>query len=94
MPLRANVEHEPAPTPDLKPGTEVWACRFTGEIFERYSDYIAAIALYRQRIWTCEFTGKQSLTFEEALDANVSSAVSSVGPAGEQTLVIGNYEQK
>jgi hypothetical protein len=73
MPLRANVEHEPAPTPDLKPGTEVWACRFTGEIFERYSDYIAAIALYRQRIWTCEFTGKQSLTFEEALESELGA---------------------
>eukprot|EP01044_Picomonas_judraskeda_P034291 COSAG03_NODE_14149_length_475_cov_0.779255_1_plen_97_part_01 len=32
MPFRGNVEFEPRPIPDLKAGTEVWACRFTGEV--------------------------------------------------------------
>lgn len=73
MPFRGNVEFEPRPIPDLKPGTEVWACRFTGEVFERYEDYIGAIAQYRQRAWTCEFTGKQSLTFEEALESELGA---------------------
>ena len=73
MPLQNDVEFEPKPMPDLKPGTEVWVCRFTGEIFERYEDYIAAIAQYRQRAWTCEFSGKQSLTFEEALESELGA---------------------
>eukprot|EP01043_Picozoa_sp_COSAG02_P009962 COSAG02_NODE_344_length_24146_cov_12.795983_2_plen_1040_part_00 len=73
MPFQNDVEFVAQPMPDLKPGTEVWVCRYTGEVFERYEDYIAAVSHYRQRAWTCEFTGKQSLTFEEALESELGA---------------------
>lgn len=73
MPLRNSEEHEPAPMPNVKDGAEVWACRFTGEIFETYEKYIATMSLYQRRLWTCEFTGKQSLTFEEALESELGA---------------------
>lgn len=33
----------------------------------RHRDYLDKINLYRQRVWSCKYTGKESLTFEEAL---------------------------
>eukprot|EP01114_Cavostelium_apophysatum_P019944 TRINITY_DN6562_c0_g1_i1.p1 TRINITY_DN6562_c0_g1~~TRINITY_DN6562_c0_g1_i1.p1 ORF type:complete len:586 (+),score=161.04 TRINITY_DN6562_c0_g1_i1:102-1859(+) len=44
-----------------------YVIRFTGESFSSYSDYIKRLDKYRERIWTCEQTGKNHLTFEEAL---------------------------
>ncbi|KAK5584678.1 hypothetical protein RB653_006294 [Dictyostelium firmibasis] len=64
----------------VKSGEEYFVIKFTKEHFKRYKDYIDRYELYRQKIWTCSITGKQNLTFEEALlsEKNASEKVSKV----------------
>ncbi|KAJ8542364.1 hypothetical protein K7X08_017230 [Anisodus acutangulus] len=52
---------------DLKPNELVFQVRFTKEIFKDYGEYLRRINLYRHRVWTCKLTGKNYLTYEEAL---------------------------
>uniref|UniRef100_A0A061RK79 Bromodomain adjacent to zinc finger domain protein 1A n=1 Tax=Tetraselmis sp. GSL018 TaxID=582737 RepID=A0A061RK79_9CHLO len=52
---------------DLSSNEEVFVVRFTGEVFRDYEEYLRAISQYRQRVWTCRLTGKDNLSFEEAL---------------------------
>ncbi|XP_031114885.1 DDT domain-containing protein DDB_G0282237-like [Ipomoea triloba] len=52
---------------DLKPNELVFQVRFTKEIFRDYGDYLKRMHLYRQRIWSCKLSGKNYLTYEEAL---------------------------
>lgn len=52
---------------DLKPNELVFQVRFTKEIFRDYGEYLRRINLYRHRVWTCKLTGKNYLTYEEAL---------------------------
>ena len=52
---------------------------FTGEIltsyrsFELTREYFDRISLYRSRIWTCAETGKQNLTFREAIESELKA---------------------
>jgi hypothetical protein len=39
----------------------------TNELFSDYSEYVNRVILYKQQIWTCKYTGKNCLTYEEAL---------------------------
>ncbi|KAJ3675511.1 hypothetical protein LUZ60_004553 [Juncus effusus] len=55
------------PPKDLKPNESVFQVRFTKEIFTDYLEYLKRVNLYRERVWTCKVTGKQNLTYEEAL---------------------------
>eukprot|EP01045_Picozoa_sp_COSAG04_P013247 COSAG04_NODE_929_length_9364_cov_4.141932_8_plen_451_part_00 len=74
MPMLGDKEWDGVPQPKLRKGQEVWACRFTGEIFKRYEDYAATMWRYRQRVWTCEFTQKRNLTFEQALESELGAS--------------------
>ncbi|XP_010245411.1 PREDICTED: DDT domain-containing protein DDB_G0282237 [Nelumbo nucifera] len=55
------------PPRDLEPHEIIFQVRFTKEIFRDYQEYLKRINLYRRRVWTCKVTGKQNLTYEEAL---------------------------
>ncbi|KAJ7551855.1 hypothetical protein O6H91_06G032400 [Diphasiastrum complanatum] len=55
------------PPADLKPDEPVFHIRFTKEVIREYQEYLHRINLYRQKVWTCKVTGKQSLTYEQAL---------------------------
>ncbi|KAK4717413.1 hypothetical protein R3W88_015751 [Solanum pinnatisectum] len=59
---------------DLKPNELVFQVRFTKEIFRDYSEYLRRINLYRHRVWTCKLTGKNYLTYEEALVSEKKAA--------------------
>ncbi|KAG1053790.1 hypothetical protein G6F43_004152 [Rhizopus delemar] len=48
---------------------EVWYLRSTNEVFDNYEDYINKLSLYHQAIWECEVTGRQNLTYEQALES-------------------------
>ncbi|KAH6812610.1 hypothetical protein C2S51_021628 [Perilla frutescens var. frutescens] len=52
---------------DLNNEELVFQIRFTKEIFRSYSEYLKRVNLYRKRVWTCQYTGKDNLTYEEAL---------------------------
>lgn len=52
---------------DLNSEELVFQIRFTKEIFRSYNEYLKRINLYRKRVWTCKATGKDNLTYEEAL---------------------------
>ncbi|KAL3684941.1 hypothetical protein R1sor_002963 [Riccia sorocarpa] len=56
-----------SPPRDLRPDELVFQVRFTKEIFRDYEEYLRHVTLYRKRLWTCKVTGKQNLTYEEAL---------------------------
>lgn len=34
---------------------------------QTHSEYVNRVILYKQQIWTCKYTGKNCLTYEEAL---------------------------
>ncbi|KAJ7544384.1 hypothetical protein O6H91_09G076500 [Diphasiastrum complanatum] len=55
------------PPADLKSDELVFHVRFTKEVFRDYREYLHRINLYRQKVWTCKVTGKQNLTYEQAL---------------------------
>ncbi|CAN4115326.1 unnamed protein product [Withania somnifera] len=59
---------------DLKPNELVFQVRFTNEIFRDYGEYLRRINLYRHRVWTCKLTGKNYLTYEEALVSEKKAA--------------------
>ncbi|KAI9020042.1 ATP-utilizing chromatin assembly and remodelling N-terminal-domain-containing protein [Phycomyces nitens] len=72
MPLLNNKRIAPiAPTSydPKKKRKEVWYLRFTNEVFTSYESYINRLALYQQPIWQCEVTGRQNLTYEQALES-------------------------
>jgi hypothetical protein len=52
-------------------------------------DYLAALALYRQRAWSCKYTGAAGLTYEEAVasEHRVDSVVRQVGVVGRPQLL-------
>lgn len=57
----------PHPT-NLPPNMSVWVVRFTGEIFESYDEYLAAIEQYQAKQWlTSSFKTKDPITLEECL---------------------------
>ncbi|KAG6548407.1 hypothetical protein Mapa_009893 [Marchantia paleacea] len=56
-----------SPPRDLRSDELVFQVRFTKEIFRDYEEYLSHVNLYRRRLWTCKVTGKQNLTYEEAL---------------------------
>ena len=56
-------------TQQLHPDSEVFFIPFTGEIFVNYETYISRLLLYKRRIWTCESSGKEGLTYQEALES-------------------------
>lgn len=53
----------------LHPDSEVFVIPFTGEIFRSYETYISRLLFYKRRIWTCESSGKEGLTYQEALES-------------------------
>ncbi|KAF0468964.1 ddt domain protein [Gigaspora margarita] len=73
MPLyqRKQIPLIPAPKLDASEHGDrnVWVIPYTHEIFIKYEDYLARIALYNRPIWQCALTGKQSLNYKEALDS-------------------------
>ncbi|CAG8800776.1 30092_t:CDS:2, partial [Racocetra persica] len=77
MPLyqRKQIPLIPAPKLDVSEHGDrnVWIIPYTSEIFIKYeypfADYLARTALYNRPMWQCELTGKQGLTYKEALDS-------------------------
>ncbi|RKP07852.1 ATP-utilizing chromatin assembly and remodelling N-terminal-domain-containing protein [Thamnocephalis sphaerospora] len=62
--------------PEIHDGEEeqpCWMIRFTGETFRSYDEYLARYQFYRKPVWQCEHTGKQSLTYEQALESEQRS---------------------
>ncbi|KAI8993270.1 ATP-utilizing chromatin assembly and remodelling N-terminal-domain-containing protein [Pilobolus umbonatus] len=64
VPLMEAIPYDPK-----KKRKEVWYLRFTNEVFTNYEDYINKLTLYQQSIWECEVTGRQNLTYEQALES-------------------------
>ncbi|CAH9110855.1 unnamed protein product [Cuscuta europaea] len=52
---------------DLSPNEQVFQVRFTKEIFRDYGDYLKRMNMYQQKVWSCKLSGKNCLTYEEAL---------------------------
>ncbi|PHZ15046.1 uncharacterized protein RHIMIDRAFT_277004 [Rhizopus microsporus ATCC 52813] len=73
MPLLKRKRVPPIETPKYDPAkkeskeTLVWYSPLTQEIFTDYSEYLKRTSLYKKPIWQCEATGKQNLTYMEAL---------------------------
>ncbi len=47
--------------------SEVYFVPETGQIFEDYEKYINSLVQKNQPIWSCKYTGKNGMTFWEAL---------------------------
>lgn len=61
----------------LKDDAEVFYCKSTNEIFEDYEEYCQRVISCNSLIWTCAITGKNNLTYEEAL-ASEQNALKSI----------------
>ncbi|KAG2231014.1 ATP-utilizing chromatin assembly and remodelling N-terminal-domain-containing protein [Thamnidium elegans] len=64
VPLAPNIPCDPK-----RQRKEVWYLHFTNEVFTNYESYINKLTLYHQPIWECEATGRQHLTYEQALES-------------------------
>lgn len=53
----------------LRDDDEVFHCEVTDEIFKDYEEYCERIILVNSMVWSCEMTGKNNLTYAEALDS-------------------------
>ncbi|XP_052756490.1 bromodomain adjacent to zinc finger domain protein 1A isoform X2 [Galleria mellonella] len=53
----------------LRDDDEVFHCEITDEIFKDYEEYCERIILVNSMVWTCEMTGKNNLTYAEALES-------------------------
>ncbi|KPI92104.1 Bromodomain adjacent to zinc finger domain protein 1A [Papilio xuthus] len=53
----------------LRDDDEVFHCEITDEIFKDYEEYCERIILVNSMVWTCEMTGKNNLTYAEAMDS-------------------------
>ncbi|CEG66262.1 hypothetical protein RMATCC62417_02874 [Rhizopus microsporus] len=72
MPLLNRKRIPPAATIPYEPKRkrkEVWYLRSTNEVFDNYEEYINKLSLYHQAVWECEVTGRQNLTYEQALES-------------------------
>lgn len=56
-------------TNNLKDDEEVFYCEITNEIFRDYEEFSERMFLYNSMVWTCCMTGKQNLTYQEALES-------------------------
>lgn len=52
---------------DFKDDEKVFFCETTGEIFRDYEQYFQRVMLINSTIWACELTGRDNLTYAEAL---------------------------
>ncbi|XP_047512305.1 bromodomain adjacent to zinc finger domain protein 1A isoform X6 [Pieris napi] len=52
----------------LRDDDEVFHCEITDEIFKDYEEYCERIILVNSMVWSCEMTGKNNLTYAEALE--------------------------
>ncbi|CAI2164774.1 12749_t:CDS:10 [Funneliformis geosporum] len=72
MPLYDNKPVAPVNEPKLDPSKhnnkQVWVIPYSNEFFVTYKDYLNRIAFYNRSEWQCAVTGKQGLTYEEALE--------------------------
>ena len=66
------VTHQQIPKSTSK-STEVFYLDLTGEIFLEYQDYYEMLRLYKKKIWVCEITGKQNITFKQALTSEAEA---------------------
>ncbi|KAJ8714265.1 hypothetical protein PYW08_007885 [Mythimna loreyi] len=53
----------------LRDDDEVFHCEITDEIFKDYEEYCERIILVNSMVWSCEMTGKNNLTYSEALNS-------------------------
>ncbi|CAH1169684.1 unnamed protein product [Phaedon cochleariae] len=53
----------------LRDDEEVFYCEITDEIFRDYEEFSERMFLYNSMVWTCSMTGKQNLTYQEALES-------------------------
>ncbi|XP_023950374.2 bromodomain adjacent to zinc finger domain protein 1A isoform X2 [Bicyclus anynana] len=53
----------------LRDDDEVFHCEITDEIFKDYEEYCERVILVNSMVWTCEMTGKNNLTYAEALES-------------------------
>ena len=59
----------PDPLPEIKDNDYYWFNPMTNEVFKSFEEYSTRAELYAARVWSCRITGKSSLTYQEALDA-------------------------
>ncbi|RDD44608.1 DDT domain-containing protein [Trichoplax sp. H2] len=69
MPLLKGNQWQPKVklSKSLDRNCELFVIRFTNEAFQSIDKYYERLDLYRSRCWTCSVTGKNKLTYEEAL---------------------------
>ncbi|XP_039757443.1 bromodomain adjacent to zinc finger domain protein 1A isoform X2 [Pararge aegeria] len=53
----------------LRDDDEVFHCEITDEIFKDYEEYCERVILVNSMVWTCEMTGRNNLTYAEALES-------------------------
>ncbi|XP_050514752.1 bromodomain adjacent to zinc finger domain protein 1A [Diabrotica virgifera virgifera] len=70
MPLLKKMVFEKHSINDyLRDDEEVFYCEITNEIFRDYEEFSERMFLYNSMVWTCCMTGKQNLTYQEALES-------------------------
>jgi hypothetical protein len=70
MPLyHRTIPFEPstASVQNINPTAQYFYLDITGEVFQDYESYLERLLLCKSRQWTCSITGKNGLTFQEAL---------------------------
>lgn len=69
MPIctRTGLDKKADPVEQFQDNEKVFFCELTKEIFRNYEDYFQRVMLLNSTIWSCAETGKQNLTYSEAL---------------------------
>ncbi|XP_046860069.1 uncharacterized protein LOC124453317 isoform X2 [Xenia sp. Carnegie-2017] len=79
---------------DLKPEEEVFIVQQTKECFRDYKDYIAKVFTYSSQQWSCEVTGKDGLTYSEAVSSEREASKLHVQSLKENMKCITNAAKK
>ncbi|XP_044728852.1 bromodomain adjacent to zinc finger domain protein 1A isoform X2 [Chrysoperla carnea] len=70
MPLLKRKAFEKAKVPEyLRDDEEVFHCEVTNEIFRDYEEFCERMILVNSMVWTCSMTGRNNLTYAEALES-------------------------
>uniref|UniRef100_A0A5S6R244 Bromodomain adjacent to zinc finger domain protein 1A n=1 Tax=Trichuris muris TaxID=70415 RepID=A0A5S6R244_TRIMR len=73
--MNENLVVSPPPE-DLRPDEFVFYCSQTGEIYRGFENYFNRILLLKSCVWQCTATGRQGLTYQEALERELASSAS------------------
>jgi len=85
-----------SPSQNLKDDDEVFCFDLTNEIFTDYDEFFERVILCNSLLWTCECTGRNGLTYKEAMDSeqSVRKALRAIPDATKRAVLLLVHQTK